>query len=70
MTYSWPLQCSHNAPPPTVLMKPYFFLTSDSGVEGDAHTAVGVVGLHGNFPRTPGTMTERQGGLDAGHALM
>lgn len=38
------------------------FLTSDPGIEGDAHTAVGVVGLHGNFPCTPGTVTERQGG--------
>lgn len=40
------------------------FLTSDPGIEGDAHTAVGVVGLHGNFPCATGTVTETEGGID------
>lgn len=40
------------------------FLTSDPGIEGDAHTAVGVVGLHGNFPCATGTVTETEGGMD------
>lgn len=45
------------------------FLTSDPGIEGDAHTAVGVVGLHGNFPCTTGTVTEREGGIDVSCTL-
>lgn len=38
------------------------FLTSDPGIEGDAHTAVGVVGLHGNFPCATRTVAERERG--------
>lgn len=54
---SWPLQSTHDVPPPTAL------LTSDPGIEGNAHTAVGVVRFHGNFPCTPGTMTGAEGGM-------
>lgn len=32
-------------------------LTTDPGVESDAHATVRVVGLHGHFPCTPGAMT-------------
>lgn len=45
------------------------FLTSDPGIEGDAHTAVGVVGLHGNFPCAPRPVAEREGGIDVGCTL-
>lgn len=38
------------------------FLTSDPGIESDAHTTVGVVGLHGNFPCATGAVTETEGG--------
>lgn len=45
------------------------FLTSDPGIEGDAHTAVGVVGLHGNFPCATRPVAEREGGRDVGCTL-
>lgn len=45
------------------------FLTSDPGIEGDAHTAVGVVGLHGNFPCATGAVTETEGGKGVSRTL-
>lgn len=44
-------------------------LTSDPGIEGDAHTAVGVVGLHGNFPCATGAVTETEGGKGVSRTL-
>lgn len=55
-----PLQYTHNALHWFVYAC-IVFLTSDLGVEGDAHAAVGVVGLHGDFPCTSGTMTQTEG---------
>lgn len=45
------------------------FLTSNPGIEGNAHTAVGVIGLHGNFPCTPGPVTETEREEDINHTL-
>ena len=65
-------QSTHNALPPTVLLRLCCLLTSDPGIERDAHTAVGVIGLHGNFPCTASTMTatERDEMLDTEYAEM